>query len=61
MVTETEFVETINIMKAANLMKAKGTVEKMFQELVALREQLKQEKQEKQEKKDAKPSTTSTK
>lgn len=58
MVTETEFVETINIMKAANLMKAKGTVEKMFQELVALREQLKQEKQEKR---DAKPSTTSTK
>lgn len=39
-VTEVEFKETVDIIKAANLMKAKGVVERMFQENLELRAQL---------------------
>lgn len=40
MITETEFVETVNIIKASNLMRAKGVVEKMYQEIIKLREEV---------------------
>ena len=56
-VTESEFQETVNLIKAANLMRVKNVVERMFQELTELKQELTELKQQIQEKKNAEPSS----
>ncbi len=53
-VTESEFQETVNLIKAANLIRVKNVVERMFQELTELKQKI-------EEKKNAESSTTKSK
>jgi hypothetical protein len=50
MVTESEFQEAVSLIKAANLIRVKNVVERMFQDIQELKQKL-------EEKENAKPST----